>query len=105
MTTWCHRLISYFTPDPKSWEEYVESVGTSFYLRNLAQNTSMLAFLGWLSILHFGPNQNMYPFFAFADKRDPYNYQLTMLGSLAIWASELASSFVARQVSEGMQKR
>lgn len=102
MTTWCHKLISYFTHDPKSWEEYVESVGTSFYLRNLAQNTSMLAFLGWLSILHFGPNQNMYPFFAFADKRDPYNYQLTMLGSLAIWASELASSFVARQVSTVM---
>jgi hypothetical protein len=40
----------------------------------------------------------MYPFFAFADKRDPYNYQLTMLGSSAIWASELLSSFVARQV-------
>jgi hypothetical protein len=86
----------------------------------------MLAFLGWVSILHFGPNQSecsrggwqlikilmatyllishlnpldMYPFFAFADKRDPYNYQLTMLGSLAIWASELMSSFVARQVS------
>ena len=43
---------------------------------------------------------DMYPFFAFADKRDPYNYQLTMLGSLAIWASELMSSFVARQVSK-----
>lgn len=40
----------------------------------------------------------MYPFFAFADKGDPYNYHLTMLGSMAIWASELASSFVARQV-------
>jgi hypothetical protein len=98
MTTWCHRLVSYFLPDPKSWEEYVESIGISFYLRNLAQNTTMLAFLGWVSLLHFGPNQNMYPFFAFADKRDPYNYQLTMLGSLAIWASELVSSFVARQI-------
>lgn len=27
MTPWCHTLISYFTPEPKSWEEYVESVG------------------------------------------------------------------------------
>ena len=44
------------------------------------------------------PAADMYPFFAFADKRDPYNYQLTMLGSLAIWASELVSSFFARQV-------
>lgn len=41
----------------------------------------------------------MYPFFAFADNSDPYNYHLTMLGSLAIWASELVSSFVARQVN------
>lgn len=98
MTTWCHKIVQYFNSDPKSWEEYVESVGISFYLRNLAQNTTMIAFLGWVSILHFGPNQNMYPFFAFADKRDPYNYQLTMLGSLAIWASELVSSFVARQI-------
>lgn len=44
------------------------------------------------------PWLDMYPFFAFADKRDPYNYQLTMFGSLAIWGSELISSFVARQI-------
>jgi len=57
MTSVCHRITQYFNPEPKSWEEYVESVGLAFYLRNLAQNTSMLAFLGWVSILHFGPNQ------------------------------------------------
>ncbi len=38
------------------------------------------------------------PFFAYDNKHDPYNYQLTMLGSLAIWGSELLSSFVARQI-------
>ncbi|CEH17005.1 Major facilitator superfamily associated domain [Ceraceosorus bombacis] len=96
MTSLCHRITQYFNPNPRSWEEYVESVGLAFYLRNLAQNTTMLAFLGWVSILHFGSNQHLYPFFAFDDKRDPYNYQLTMLGSLAIWASELVSSFLAR---------
>lgn len=42
---------------------------------------------------------DLYPFFAFDDKRDPYNYQLTMLGSLAIWGSELFSSYIAREVS------
>lgn len=91
-----------------------ETTCAAFYLRNLAQNTTMLAFLGWVSILHFGTNQresqyvalvfrtvhpplaDLYPFFAFDDKRDPYNYQLTMLGSLAIWGSELLSSFIAR---------
>ncbi|UZJ54569.1 hypothetical protein CBS101457_003889 [Exobasidium rhododendri] len=98
MTRRFHALLSYFSLDPRSYEEHVESMGLAFYLRNLAQNTTMIAFLGWVSILHFGPNQHMYPFFAFADKRDPYNYQLTMLGSSAIWASELLSSFVARQI-------
>ncbi|SPO25806.1 uncharacterized protein UTRI_03171 [Ustilago trichophora] len=94
----CHRIVQYFNPSPRSWEEYVESVGLAFYLRNLAQNTTMLAFLGWVSILHFGSNQSLYPFFAYDNKHDPYNYQLTMFGSLAIWGSELLSSFVARQI-------
>ncbi|SNX84385.1 uncharacterized protein MEPE_03094 [Melanopsichium pennsylvanicum] len=98
MSSLCHRIVQYFNPSPRSWEEYVESVGLAFYLRNLAQNTTMLAFLGWVSILHFGRNQPLYPFFAYDNKHDPYNYQLTMLGSLAIWGSELLSSFVARQI-------
>uniref|UniRef100_V5ERJ1 Uncharacterized protein n=1 Tax=Kalmanozyma brasiliensis (strain GHG001) TaxID=1365824 RepID=V5ERJ1_KALBG len=98
MSKTCHRVVQYFNPSPRSWEEYVESVGLAFYLRNLAQNTTMLAFLGWVSILHFGSNQPLYPFFAYDNKHDPYNYQLTMLGSMAIWASELCSSFVARQI-------
>ncbi|KAN0061826.1 hypothetical protein ACQY0O_005819 [Thecaphora frezii] len=98
MSSICHRITQYFNPQPKSWEEYVESVGLAFYLRNLAQNTTMLAFLGWVSILHFGSNQQLYPFFAYDNKHDPYNYQLTMLGSLAIWGSELASSYVARVI-------
>lgn len=98
MSSLCHRIVQYFNPSPRSWEEYVESVGLAFYLRNLAQNTTMLAFLGWVSILHFGSNQPLYPFFAYDNKHDPYNYQLTMLGSLAIWGSELLSSFVARQI-------
>ena len=57
MTSFAYRLVEYFNPQPKSWEEYVEGIGLAFYLRNLAQNATMLAFLGWVSILHFGPNQ------------------------------------------------
>lgn len=112
MSTLCHRIVSSFNPPGrpgKSWEEYVEGVGLAFYLRNLAQNVTMVAFLGWVSILHFGRNQKLYPFFSFVDTTgqddannpndnddDPYNYRLTMLGSLAIWASELLTSFLAR---------
>lgn len=100
MTPLCHRIVCSFTPsgsNAKSWEEYVESVALAFYVRNLAQNVTMVAFLGWVTILHFhGQNHHLYPFFAFSDRSDPYNYQLTMLGSGAIWASELITSFIAR---------
>lgn len=58
----------------------------------------MLSFLGWLTILHFGPNSNIYPFFRFEnpDKNDPYTYRLTVTASLCIWTIELVSSFLAR---------
>lgn len=58
----------------------------------------MTAFLGWLTILHYGPNKTIYPFFAFDSDTDPYNYRLTAIASLVIWGTELGSSFVARVV-------
>lgn len=110
MTSWAHRITQYFSPHPKSWEEYAESIGLAFYLRNLAQNTTMLAFLGWTSLLHFGSNKNLYPFFSFnnnnlinsppSDSSDPYRYRLTLLGSLAIWTSELVTSWLARFICQ-----
>ncbi|KAK4704473.1 hypothetical protein P7C70_g1740, partial [Phenoliferia sp. Uapishka_3] len=88
------------------------------YLRNLSENVTMVAFLGWvfsssrfallptklttlsrqLTILHFGPNKPLYPFFSFESDTDPYNYRLTAIASLIIWATELGSSFLARLV-------
>lgn len=90
--TWLN-LQNRFNSRQVPWEEHTEKVSLYFYLRNIAQHTTMLAFLGWLSILHFGINQPLYPFFAF-DDNDPYNYKLTMLGSLAIWASEFVSIWI-----------
>lgn len=53
-----------------------------------------------LTILHFGPNSSIYPFFAFdsVSTGDPYTYRLTLTASLVIWATELGSSLVARVV-------
>lgn len=56
----------------------------------------VVGFLGWLTILHYGPNQQLYPFFAFDSPVDPYTYKLTLVASSVIWASELVSSFLAR---------
>lgn len=84
-------ILNRFSSRPISHGMHVEKISLYFYLRTIAQHTTMLAFLGWLSLLHFGINQPLYPFFAF-DDNDPYNYRLTMLGSLAIWASEMISN-------------
>lgn len=37
----------------------------SFYLKSWAANVTMAAFLGWCTILYFGPNRPAYPYFDF----------------------------------------
>lgn len=94
--TWL-RTLNMSSSRPISHDMHVKKISLYFYLRTIAQHTTMLAFLGWLSLLHFGINQPLYPFFAFDDD-DSYNYRLTMFGSLAIWASEMASNFITTLV-------
>lgn len=99
MTKIWHRLLQIVIGYPHSWEDHVDSIATAFYVRGLAQNVTMVGFLGWLSILHFGPNSQIYPFFRFSPSpEDPYTFPLTFTASCVIWGSELVSSFVARQV-------
>lgn len=43
----------------------------------------------------------LYPFFAFEDD-NPYNYRLTVFGSLAIWASEMLSNAVTSMLSSSL---
>lgn len=94
-----YRLLQLVLGYPVPWEEHADNVATAFYCRGLAQNITMVGFLGWLSILHFGPNAQVYPFFRFSPTpEDPYTFPLTFIASCAIWASELVSSFVARKV-------
>ena len=94
-----YRLLQLVIGYPVPLEEHIDNVATAFYCRGLAQNITMVGFLGWLSILHFGPNAQVYPFFRFSPTpEDPYTFPLTFTASCAIWASELVSSFVARKV-------
>jgi hypothetical protein len=99
MTSLYHRTLQILVGYPLTWTEHVDTVAVTFYCRGLAQNTTMIGFLGWLSILHFGPNSQIYPFFRFdPTDADPYTYGLTFVASCAVWTFELASSFVARQI-------
>lgn len=97
MTKRVHTCLVRFVGVTLTYEEYKEKIGRSFYLRNLAENTTMLGFLFWVNILHFGPNRAAYPYFHMDDRDgSPYNHKLTFLAAIVIWTSELASSYIAR---------
>ncbi|GAA5826556.1 hypothetical protein JCM11251_002426 [Rhodosporidiobolus azoricus] len=98
MSRTCWRLLRWSIGLSMDWEEYVAEKGRELYLRNLSEVVTMISFLGWLSILHWGPNQQIYPFFAFDSPDDPYTYRLTATASLVIFVAELFSSWVARGV-------
>lgn len=89
-----HRLLQIVIGCPNSWEEHVENVAMGFYCRGLAQNVTMVGFLGWLSILHFGPNSQLYPFFRFhPTPEDPYTFPMTFIASCAIWVRPFPLGF------------
>jgi hypothetical protein len=56
--TW-FRALQIVIGYPITWEEHADSTATAFYCRGLAQNVTMVGFLGWLTILHFGQNSRM----------------------------------------------
>lgn len=40
----------------QSYDQYKKTVGRSFFVRGLAENVSMVAWLGWVVVLHYGNN-------------------------------------------------
>ena len=46
MTKLWHRLLQIVIGYPNSWEDHVDNIATTFYLRGLAQNVTMVGFLG-----------------------------------------------------------
>lgn len=101
MTRRWHRVLQLVVGASDSWGEHADSVAVGFYCRALAQNTTMVSFLGWLAVLHFGPNSAIYPFFRFnSTPVDPYTFAMTFYASLAVWGSELLSSFAARRIMQ-----
>lgn len=92
-----HKLLQLFTGYGKTYQQHVEAQALAFYVRGVAQNVTVFGFLGWLTILHFGPNSRVYPFFAFNYSRDPYTFGLTFIATSAVWMIELATSWVTRR--------
>ncbi|KAG0376071.1 hypothetical protein BGX24_008316 [Mortierella sp. AD032] len=98
MTHTVYRTLVYLFGITRTYEEYKRQVGRGLFLRNLAENVTMLAFLLWVNILYYGPNAKIYSYFKFEDRNIEYNHSVTVYASVGIWASELISNFINRMI-------
>ncbi|KAH0536580.1 hypothetical protein FGG08_006564 [Glutinoglossum americanum] len=98
MTRFVHKLFVLVGLNGQEYAEYRKFVGRSFFLRGIAENVSMLAFLGEVVALHFGANKDIYPYFSFSDPNDPYTFELTFYASIVTWACEIVASWIVRRI-------
>jgi hypothetical protein len=98
MTSLFHRALVWLHLNGQDYEEWKKTVGRAFYIRGLAESVSMLAWLGWVIVLHYGWNTKVYPYFSFKDKSDPYTFNLTFWASLATWGCELVAGWIVRMI-------
>lgn len=95
-----HWLLTVLGMNSQSYAAYQKLGVRNVFIRFLAENASMVCFLGSVVVLHFGPNRDVYPYFSFDDDAsrtgDPYDYtfELTFYASAVTWACELVASCV-----------
>ncbi|CAK7239367.1 MAG: hypothetical protein STHCBS139747_000797 [Sporothrix thermara] len=97
MCSWTHRLLVALGLNGQTYGAFQKVCVRNIFLRFVAENASMLAFLGSLLVLHFGPNRDVYPYFAFDDGLDGgvgYTFSFTLYASSITWACELGAAFI-----------
>ncbi|KAI1465448.1 uncharacterized protein F4812DRAFT_438759 [Daldinia caldariorum] len=96
MTQTYHRILSMLGLTGQSYGSYQKICTRNVFIRFLAENVSMLTFLGSILVLHFGANKDVYPYFAFDDPDELYDFELTFYASMITWACELAAGIMLR---------
>jgi hypothetical protein len=91
-----HWFLSAIGINGQSYGSYQKMCIRNVFIRFLAENASMLAFLGSIVVLHFGANKDVYPYFAFdgTEENEGYDFDLTFYASSITWACELTASFI-----------
>lgn len=91
-----HWFLSIIGVNGQSYGTYQKICVRNVFIRFMAENASMLAFLGSVVVLHFGANKDVYPYFAFdrLDETEDYDFRLTFYASSVTWACELVASFI-----------
>ncbi|KAI0158253.1 hypothetical protein GGR57DRAFT_459656 [Xylariaceae sp. FL1272] len=96
MTKTYHRALTMLGLTAQSYGSYQKICTRNVFIRFLAENVSMLTFLGSILVLHFGPNTHVYPYFAFDDPDEPYNFNVTFYAAVVTWGCELIAGIVLR---------
>ncbi|KAJ4312781.1 hypothetical protein N0V84_009758 [Fusarium piperis] len=96
MTSLVHKILCILGLNGQSYGSYQKLQTRNVFIRFLAENVSMAAFLGSILVLHFGANKDVYPYFAFDTEGEPYDFNLTFYASMVTWACELVASVVVR---------
>ena len=91
-----HWFLGVIGVNGQSYGAYQKMCIRNVFIRFMAENASMLAFLGSVVVLHFGANKDVYPYFAFDrfDETEDYDFRLTFYASSVTWACELVASFI-----------
>ncbi|KAL2184496.1 hypothetical protein L209DRAFT_510077 [Thermothelomyces heterothallicus CBS 203.75] len=91
-----HWFLTVIGVSGQSYGAYQKMCIRNVFIRFLAENASMLTFLGSVVVLHFGANKDVYPYFAFdgTEGVEDYDFGLTFYASSITWACELAASFI-----------
>lgn len=96
MTRLFYRALTVLGLNGLSYPSYQKIQTRNVFIRFLAENTSMATFLGSVAVLHYGANKAVYPYFAFSQESEPYDFKLTFWASSVTWACELAASLAVR---------
>lgn len=96
MTTLFHKILSILGLTTLTYGTYQKLQVRNVFIRFLSENTSMVTFLGSILVLHFGANKNVYPYFAFDNNNEDYDFDTTFWASSVTWACELVASLVVR---------
>lgn len=96
MTKFFHKCLSVLGLTTLTYGTYQKLQTRNVFIRFLAENASMATFLGSVVVLHFGVNKDVYPYFAFDNDNEKYDFDLTFWASGVTWGCELVASMVVR---------
>lgn len=96
MTRLVHKILTVLGLNNQTYPSYQKLQSRNVFIRFLAENVSMVTFLGSILVLHFGANKDVYPYFAFDGVNEPYDFNLTFYASMVTWACELVASLAVR---------